>query len=583
MFQFKRTFLALLACSLLVQLPAQAMWSRLARFAPSFAGMRAVQRVAAHNATHMLPAQQHYAHQHNHSSFGSPIFNAHGHNDYSYQDNAQQNSWWNSARLKLLSAASALGGLGYFLYKKNSKQSDVIDFCTLRPTTYEEIDEIFKKIEPIHFDEKIRLLALTAFPGTAATITFPPSDDDLGVRVKDAFIKQIDSIHDDILYYLFNKQYMQWIIIQYCSATDKQVIAATMRKKMGITTMDLLQQRMKALSSKKPWEEHTLAQYRLFLCFVDQLPLLSPTETHLVYEPLIELHGLPQTDAQMQITRKVIEREREERKKGRYTLLHGQAWGAHCLVDLYNRLYALQHGPINQDDDHPYQFLRFRDDSMIGNATDKYMSWHVTSVGIKLYYSLNLFLDFPEYLMFTAGSFFIHNPGANPARYTWRDKGAHCSPLPVERVFTALNMQNIFNTYKSEIDELVAMHNDASENGNVVLFSFTPEMLQKAVYVAAPGGAHHKAFIVQENGFKFEANPQKVLDDLYVTDPQQNLNHHDLEFVIKMTKADGTLIPNNGMDVYSIHGADPKKYAAYERKRDALMAKIKQDLQATPT
>jgi hypothetical protein len=276
-----------------------------------------------------------------------------------------------------------------------------------------------------------------------------------------------------------------------------------------------------------------------------------------------------------QMITQVIEREHNEQNEGNYTFVHGHPWAFHYLQELDAQLRAIKYNKTAEA-----LSLRFikqpKEHTGIkhNNIRNKLLQQ-----GSGKYYTRTAELNAQKHMVFMNYALLTNQCGSNTLQYIVNNRCENPPKLMLDKIFENHEMSIYLKKYQQDFDELEMMHREASMFGAGIMFSFTPEMLQKSVFVCSGGGVKRK---VQIEGIGETDNIKLILDTLR-THPEKIKSLDHLEFVHVLTKdcaLNPKIIESEAVKVIPLNAADPEKLALYEQKRDELMAKIKADVQA---
>ena len=275
--------------------------------------------------------------------------------------------------------------------------------------------------------------------------------------------------------------------------------------------------------------------------------ILNSSENQLTESPI----PLPVKLTLIQLIRK----ERTEQSKGRYTLLHAQKTGWTLRADIFKRLIELVSGRSIGD----YHCLRFR-------AAD--CTHHSFDVPCKDFDSPD-----QDHLIFMKHALFGNSDywrGESSLAYFLNNANVCSDCKPLKELFSEFGLDNHYDKYKERFDQLDTMLQ--SDFGSLLLFSFTPEQLNKSVYISHPCGYKRTAII---SGC--ETNCVSELLDTLRTDANRVLDDNHLVYCgILNDREDGLLNPwNLGMRTYTFC---PAQTAAYRQLMDDTFNDIARDI-----
>jgi hypothetical protein len=268
----------------------------------------------------------------------------------------------------------------------------------------------------------------------------------------------------------------------------------------------------------------------------------------------------------------IITTEEDEQAQGKYTFVHAYSWRVRFLQDIDAHLRST----IYDTPRHPLS-LRFSKQPNLQSG-DKHLSTRKELIGngVKRYYAIEE--NKQKYMIFMNYALLANQMGSNTLQYIAHNRCNHPPDIMLDKIFKHLDLEDYLSKYRIELEELQALHQQASIFGAGVLFSFTPQMLKESVYICDAGGPKRRASI---EGIGETDDVKLILDTLRTT-PEKIHDLDDLEFVFVVTKDCGLnphVIEAGGVKTIPFNAADPDKLALYESKRDELMAKIAADVQ----
>jgi len=273
------------------------------------------------------------------------------------------------------------------------------------------------------------------------------------------------------------------------------------------------------------------------------------------------------------IANQVIELERQEQEKGRYTFVHGHLWRYHFTQETYTDLWRIVHGPVDR-----FRYVRYKNPAQL--PIENFFAYIKQEQERREQLMNNGSVSDMSYdqdcMLFMNYALFCNYQGSNTAVYILANYSQNpidiaCSAfmeeLQLDRFLTTNELGYIAKRFK----QLKQEHAVISECGGGLLLSFTPEMLKKCVYPCHPAG---KKRTVEIAGIGETADPQVILDTLR-TEPEKIKDSDHMEFACVLTH-DCALIPNNGLDIYEFNAANQEKLAVWRAKKDRLMAWIQE-------
>ncbi len=329
-----------------------------------------------------------------------------------------------------------------------------------------------------------------------------------------------------------------------------------------------------------PIEQYRLANVTikklLYKKYFTDNPSLTPTEQHMVANimafsdsenGLALLNNPTFQDLYMQI----IEKERELKNQGYYTFVHGQRWEYQLAQQWFGRLWTLNKEQPIQD----YVFPHLKQGAIQADLDNEQkireqllkhgecLICPETSARQKV-----LFMNCPLFGNTT-------RPGCSSAHYFANNKSEHSIHASLKDVFHLYGYSSsYYKKYKNELEELEQEHKNLSKTGNMLLIAIPKDKLKDCVYLCGASGGK-QSINVPNIGETYDI--ETIMNTLH-TNPEKLEDSDGLQFCMPMT-ADLTLNPYGGIKISSFNAADKEKFAAFNKKSDALFDEIKQDIE----
>lgn len=266
------------------------------------------------------------------------------------------------------------------------------------------------------------------------------------------------------------------------------------------------------------------------------------------------------------ITHEIMALETQEAQNGYFTFAHGEPKNMHAYQYWFTKLYEIKH-TVSLDN---YIFTRFDNNNSIMHQIAHYgKRIRNTLIG----HRLDLFMGHCLY---------SGRPGACAGRYYMDSKAAYGYKNSIKNIFNQFGYKHIYTTYQHELKELEKEYKKICPKGQVLLCSFSPNALKKAVYVCNPGGSKRSVTITDAAGKTFTTSDITVIAQAMKTNLTSVKQYDSLEFCFTPT-ADYGLHPSiagKEIRIFTVTGADPEKMNAYKQKEQALYEKIKAAIQA---
>jgi hypothetical protein len=294
----------------------------------------------------------------------------------------------------------------------------------------------------------------------------------------------------------------------------------------------------------------------------------TPTELHLAqYDDIVQATFGKEFDmfpGFRKVVKNVIALEKEYAPKDYYTFVHAQRWSYDFTEAIYRRL---KESALNAELPE-FKFLVTKSDYCTTRDEEERMRKQIieqkVEVGDENAKSRQLFLN---------SSFFGNTSskglGSSSVYYFYMNKNCSKVKASPSYMFRMYGQEALYEKYAAEFDELEKEHEALSKGyGNIIFIAVPKSKISDFVAQVVPGGYVASSIVNGKN-----TNDIRVILDALSTDPSKVEDSDKKEFVLAMTYTAG-LDPKSGIKVYSINAVDPKAYAAWQQKFDALMTKI---------
>ncbi len=141
-------------------------------------------------------------------------------------------------------------------------------------------------------------------------------------------------------------------------------------------------------------------------------------------------------------------------------------------------------------------------------------------------------------------------------------------------VFGQFGQQALYEKYKDEFEALEKEHTALSEQGELLVVAVPKDRVNQDVTCMHVNGRAAPQYMI--NG-KMTNNVQEILE-ARKKDP--SVGDNVLNFTLAMTDT-AALDPKSGIKIHSVQKIDEEKYAAWQAKLDALMAKVEAEFKAS--
>ncbi len=328
-------------------------------------------------------------------------------------------------------------------------------------------------------------------------------------------------------------------------------------------------------STEQYRHENVTIKKLLYKKYFTDNPSLTPTEQHILAN-LKEFPSLayylsspPFSDLHTQI----IEKERELKNQGYCTFFHGQRWEYQLAEQWFRQLWELSKQKPIQD----YIFPHLKQEAIQADL-DNEQKKREQILKHGTYRKCLICPETSAYpkVLFTNCPLFGNSTsqGSSSAHYFADNQNAGSVQVSLKDVFHLHGYSSYYEKYKSELEKLKREHKNVSEYGNMLLIAIPQDKLKDCVYLCEVDA--DKQSINIPNIGKTD-NIETIVDTLH-TNPEKLEDSDQLIFCMPMT-GDLTLNPYGGLKIFSFNAADKEKFAAFNKKSDALFQKIKQDVE----
>jgi hypothetical protein len=265
----------------------------------------------------------------------------------------------------------------------------------------------------------------------------------------------------------------------------------------------------------------------------------------------------------------VVDIEKQEQEQGRYTFVHGYPWSYHLLQEIDTQLRSLVNG--NQSQKISLRFFSPEAEKLYSITQEVEKRRILLEHGTPNYYAW--VKDYQERMIFMNWALTCNQAGSNTLQYIAYDRCENPIAFSIENIFTTLGLEKYYDLYEIELLNLKYLHTKASKHGAGLIFSFTPEMLKKTVYVCYGSGAKRPVDI---QGIGETDDVQLILDTLR-TSPEKIDDCDHLEFVYILTgdcALNSEVLASDAVRYIPFNAADKEKMALYEQTRNELLARI---------
>jgi hypothetical protein len=293
---------------------------------------------------------------------------------------------------------------------------------------------------------------------------------------------------------------------------------------------------------------------------------LTITEQHIRHIDALQCLDLFTTNPRMRaMAKEIIDQERAAANNGSYTFVHGQRWEYLFPEMLHTDLQAYHTGkPTNG-----FIYLHVRNQERPSKEDKIYKQLMQGGRGEK---------SDPkrQFLLFLNGPLFGNtgDDGSSTENYFTLNENVGSVEVPLKSVFDLHGDGSIYEKYASELETLKKEYDSLSNgHGNIFVITIPKKLAKDYVYLAKPGG-YKKTLTI--NG--------KETDDIHsvlstLTNHPEEASEVDLnEYCLVMVK--DAMNPESGIKMKAFNVADPDKMAAFWKKYENLMTKVKADIEA---
>lgn len=254
-----------------------------------------------------------------------------------------------------------------------------------------------------------------------------------------------------------------------------------------------------------------------------------------------------------QFFEQIYNQEIIEHEKGNYVLYHARNWQWNFLADIYKQLWQI----INkQNCNTNFQFLRF---------------------GMSPQYRKNIYDD----IVYTNCALFSNLTSLSSCSiHYWYNNFDYSKEkiLYISEIFISFKLNNIFNKYESELNELLELHKAITVHGEILLISIAKDKLENVITIDT-------AVTIND---RWKLKPEDILDTLQSGMHMflRSLDNAELGLILGSYNQLCNYIPNpytndpvNGPDIFSFSLIDDERLQEYTILRDEIFSKIKTDIE----
>ncbi len=343
------------------------------------------------------------------------------------------------------------------------------------------------------------------------------------------------------------------------NATVKPALIAELKKYMGDKS---------DLSSALTWEGMF---YRLL-----NSESLTPTEFGLLYAAKEISKHKKQTLEDPNI-KKVVDTVIELEKKyepTHYTFTHGRNRAYECVSTVYGGLWKYAYNtPVPED----FIFTHTKDvHDPLMHKVKLHEERKLHEANIKE--RANIAGEIRNRRLFLNTQLFGNMGTRGSSSFSYFLRSANASgqqvKIGVKDIFAQFGQQVLYEKYKGEFEALEKEHKALSEQGEILVVAVPKDRVNQDVTCMNVYGDPAPQYMI--NG-KMTNNVQEILE-ARKKDP--SIGDNELNFTLAMTDT-AALDPKSGIKFHSVQKIDEKKYAAWQGKLDALMAKIEAEFKAS--
>lgn len=268
------------------------------------------------------------------------------------------------------------------------------------------------------------------------------------------------------------------------------------------------------------------------------------------------------------LIKRVLQKEHEEKEKGRYVFFHAQQWHLTLYADIFKKLWEM----VYQERVSDYQFLRFTPKPNIPLLEQESLTRSAMMKTGRTNRNRS-------HLLFMNHALFgnINNPGSCSYDYFLSNSNVNAPEISIQELFSVFNIETLYKKYQKKFEILNKLHYKANEHGfgNFLLISCTQEQIQSTVFAAQPGGYKRSVKVS-----KHETNDVTTILNALQSNPQTLDNSDRIEYCMVLTR-DLALDPQKGPRIYSFSEANTAIMNVYYTLLDSLFEDITKEYRAT--
>ncbi len=302
---------------------------------------------------------------------------------------------------------------------------------------------------------------------------------------------------------------------------------------------------------------------------------LTPTEFGLLYaaKEIAEHRKQVLKDPNIKkVVNTVIELEKKY-EPTHYTFTHGRNRAYECVSTVYGALWQYAYNtPVPED----FIFTHTKDvhDPLMHKVKlHEERKLHEANINERA----NIAGEIRNRRLFLNTQLFGNSKVRGSSSYSYFLHSSNASgvvKVKAKDVFGQFGQQALYEKYKDEFEALEKEHTTLSEQGELLVVAVPKDRVNQDVTCMNVDGTAAPQYMI--NG-KMTNNVQEILE-ARKKDP--SIGDNELNFTLAMTDT-AALDPKSGIKFHSVQKIDEEKYAAWQGKLDALMAKIEAEFKAS--
>jgi len=274
--------------------------------------------------------------------------------------------------------------------------------------------------------------------------------------------------------------------------------------------------------------------------------------------------------------RVVVQREKWFACRGYITLLHSQSRSTGFILHLYSRFWAMNNRTLPRE--YLFPFITRNNQVLLDEADrrellvsgsykrDNYANHYITKS-----------LIFSNYALLAS----LRSPLDNPGAFFMRNDNIFGCRVGSADVFSSLNLDDDYASFKYDFDKLSCQYNGLSKYGHLLMIAIPKSIASSSAYVTNFKGRRRPIRLKIDNSgadahYNSRADSDKVIDAICQKGPQivKEKDVDDIQFCIPATH-DRLLNPYSGIKVVSLEATDGSSLAGFNRMLNSLFSNVK--------